>query len=158
MSLNATVLALEDQILSVLTNMKSIGVIPYFEKAEKGRFKNVDLFPCVFFWTEPETPMGNDYITGDLIKQRYTISGFDYNPETFNDYDEAEGRSSKMAHDLRDEFSKWENRHLDGTVFQSQVVRIYVDPGAMPFPTEFGGIMAAGGIQLLVVYRQNRGQ
>lgn len=157
MSLNSVVLAFEDKILSVLGSLKSVGAVPYFEKAEKGRLRYVDIFPCAFFWTEPRTDMGNDYITGDLIKQKYTIAGFDYSVETLGDYELVEERSSKIAHDLRDEFTKWENRNLQGTVFQLQVTAVFVDPGSLPFPSEQGGLMAAGGIEILVVYRQNRG-
>ena len=59
---------------------------------------------------------------------------------------------------VRDEFTKWEHRNLSETAFQSQVIAIFVDPGVAPFQFAQGGLMAAGGIELLVVYRQNRGQ
>jgi hypothetical protein len=157
MSLNDTMDAFEAEILSILENMKDVGLVPYFERAEKGRLRPVDIFPIAFFWLEPRVPLGNDYLDGDLIKQTYTIAGFDYNPDIIYDYDLAEERSKKMGNDLRDEFTKWEHRNLSGTVFQSQVITVFVDPGGAPFPGAEGGLMAAGGVELLVVYRQNRG-
>jgi len=157
MGLNDTVIALEDEILDILVNMKSVGLLTYFEKAEKGRLRVIDLFPCVFFWTAPTISMGNDYLDGDLVKQGYIVAGYDFSTEILGNYDLAEERSKKMGNDLRDEFTKWEHRNLSGTVFQLQVVDVYVDPGEAPYPIAQGGLMAAGGVELLVVYRQNRG-
>ena len=149
--------SLEAEILTITEDMKSAGLIPYFEKVEQGRLQPIDIFPCAFFWTEGRIPMGNDYLDGDLVKQKYTIAGYDFAPDIIDDYDQAEARSKKIGNDLRDEFSKWVHRNLQGTVFQMQVVDIFVDPGVAPFPIADGGLMAAGGIEILVVYRQNRG-
>ena len=157
MNLNDTILALEDAILNVLENMKSIGLVPYFEKSEKGRLRNIDVFPCAFFWSDSIIPMGNDYLDGDLVKHPYVVAGYDYSTEILGSYELAEERSKKISNDLRDEFTKWEHRNLSGTVFQLQVTNVYIDPGSAPFTVAEGGLMAAGGVELLVVYRQNRG-
>lgn len=148
----------EAEIKAISVGMKSIGLVPYFELVEQGRLQNVDHFPCAFFWTEGRVPMGNDYLDGDLIKQKYTVAGFDFDPDIMGDYELAEARSKKIGSDLRDEYSKWENANLSGTVFQMQVVNMVIDPGIAPFTFASGGLMAAGAVELLVVYRQNRGQ
>jgi hypothetical protein len=157
MSLNDTMLALEAEIKTVIEDMKEIGLVPYFRKVKQGRLQHVDEFPSSFFWTEGEVPMGSDYLDGDLIKQNYTVAGYDFDLDIMGDYDLAEARSKKIGNDLRDEFSKWENRNLQGTVFQLQVGKVFIDPGVAPFQFADGGLMAAGGVELLVVYRQNRG-
>ncbi len=157
MSLKSVMISFEAEIKSILESMKSVGSVPYFEKTEQGRFQAVDIFPCAFFWTAGSVPMGNDYLDGDLIKQKYTVAGYDFAPEVIDNYEEAEARSKAMGDDLRDEFSKWDHRNLQGTVFQMQVTNIFVDPGVAPSPIADGGLMAAGGIEILIVYRQNRG-
>lgn len=157
MSLDSKMTSFEVRIKAAAEGMKSVGLVPYFEKVKQGRLQPIDIFPCVFFWTEGRVPMGNDYLDGDLIKQKYTIAGYDFAPDMVNNYNKAEIRSKKIGNDLRDEFSKWDHRNLQGTVFQMQVVDIFVDPGVAPFPIADGGLMAAGGIEILIVYRQNRG-
>lgn len=151
-------LAFEAEIRTVIKDMKEAGLIPYFKSVKQGRLQHVDDFPSAFFWTEGQVPMGNDYLDGDLVRQNYTVAGYDFDTKLMGDYDLAEQRSKQIGNDLRDEFSKWEHANLSGTVFQMQVVNIFVDPGVAPFQFADGGLMAAGGVELLVIYRQNRGQ
>ena len=149
MSLKSVIIALEAEIGTILEEMKDVGLIPYFEITKQGRLQNVDQFPSAFFWTEGRVPMGNDYLDGDLIKQTYTIAGYDFNVDLMGDYELAEARSTEIGSDLRDEFSKWEHRNLQGTVFQMQVVNMVIDPGLAPFPFADGGLMAAGAVEFL---------
>jgi len=157
MSLDTTMLAIEDEIESILTDMVTSVNLQYFMRVRKGRLQPVDFFPSAFFWADPTVPMGNDYLDGDLIKQKYIIAGYDYNLVEINDYELAEARSRQLANDLRDEFTKWEHRNLSGNAFQAQVIDLFIDPGVAPIGFPSGGLMAAGGVTLLVTYRQNRG-
>jgi len=131
------------------------GMTGYWNAIKEGVIQPIDTFPCVFYWTKDEIPHGNDYLDGDLIKMEYVIAAYDYDPETYNDYLQNERRSRDMAADIADEFSKWAHRNLSGAVFQSQVVKTIIDPGAAPEKMG-GGMMAAGGIKLLVVFRKAR--
>lgn len=155
MSWKTTMNNIDDAITTILENLVDDVGIRYFHEVKKGKLQKVDNFPLGCFWKEPRVPMGNDYLDGDLIRQEFIVAGYDFSPEMFASYEEAEARSEEMSADLRKEFTKWEHRNLSGAVFQMQVIDAYLDPGVAPF--EGGGLMAAGGVKILLVYRQNRG-
>ena len=155
----------KEQLINISTAIDNVlaGMTDYFTVIKEGMTQPIDEFPCVFYWPGGEIPHGNDYLDGDLIKMEYTIAAYDYDPgegeepeEPYYDtYLEAEQRSRAMAADLADEFGKWEHRHLSKAVAQSQVIRTVIDPGEAP-KAMGGGMMAAGGIKLLVVFRKQR--
>ncbi|TET10495.1 hypothetical protein E3J84_03955 [Candidatus Aerophobetes bacterium] len=157
MSMKTTVDAWNVELLKALVAMEGSNNLPFFNKAEKGRLRFVDDFPCVFYWYEGNIPMGGTYLDGDLIKLPVTVGGFDYSLEDLNNYELAETRSEEIAYALRDELGKWEHRNLSGTIAELQVTDVFIDPGIAPFMFESSGLMAAGGVELLVTWRQPRG-
>ena len=149
-ALKTTIETIATEINSVLTGLGSYNLV------SEGRLETVKTFPCVFYWTDGRIEMKGDYLTGDLVRLRWIIAAYDYSPSSYDAYKEVEDRSKDLAADLRDEFSKWENRTLNGSCYQARVAEMVVDPGEAPGEIG-GGLMAAGGIELITVFRAARG-
>ena len=142
------------QLTNIMSAIDAVlaGMTNYFTVIKEGVLQPIDEYPCVFYWTNSEIPHGNDYLDGDLIKMEFMVAAYDYDTMVYDTFLKNQIRSRDMGADLADEFGKWANRHLSGAVFQSQVIKTFIDPGEAPKEMG-GGMMAAGGIRLLVVFR-----